>query len=91
MLVDGHPTPSTTIALREHKSQEPAHTVNIVPALANQSLLSGIKFVDSGYVSVCDEEEVNIYDGHTAKIIVSEKYVLAGWWCPQTRLWRIPL
>ena len=36
-------------------------------------------------------EEVDIYDGHTTKITVSDKYVLAGWWCPRTKLWRIPL
>ena len=90
-LVDGHPTLATTINLLEHKIQEPERTVNMVPALANQSLLSGGKFVEARYVSVCDGEEVNIYDGHTAKIIVSEKSVLAGWWCPQTRFWRILL
>ena len=50
----------------------------MVTALDNQSLLSGGKFADSGYVSVNDKEEVNIYDGHTAKIIVSEKAFLKG-------------
>ena len=54
----------------------------MVPALANKSLLRGGKFVEAIYVSVCDVEEVNIYDGHTVKITVSEKAVLAGWRCP---------
>ena len=90
-LADGHPTPATNITMLEHKVRELAHTLNMVPALANKSLLSGGKFVEEGYVSVCDGEEVNIYDGHTAKITVSEKDFLTGWKCPRTRLWRIPL
>ena len=54
----------------------------MVPALANQYLLSGGKFAEAGYVSVCDGEEVNIYNGRTAKITVSEKSFLAEWQCP---------
>ena len=42
-LADGHPTPAITIAKLEHQVREPARTVDMVPALANQSLLSGGK------------------------------------------------
>ena len=70
-LVDGHPTPATNIAKIEHRFREPERTVNMVPALANQSLLSGVKFVEVGCVSLCDGYEVNIYDGRTATITVS--------------------
>ena len=42
-------------------------------------------------MSVCYGDEVNIYDGRTATIIVSEEAVLKGWRCPQTKLWHIPL
>ena len=90
-LADGYPTPATTITLLEHKIREPVCNVNMIPELANQSLLSGGKFVEAGNVSVCDGEEVNIYDDHTTKITVSEKCFLTGWRCPQTRLWIIPL
>ena len=75
----------------EQKIQDPARTVNMVPSLANQSLISGGKFIEAGYVSVCDWEEVNIYNVHTAKITVSEKSVLTGWRCSRTRLWIISL
>ena len=51
----------------------------MVPALANKSLLRVGKCVEAIYVSVCDVEEVNIYDGHTTKITVSEKASLKGW------------
>ena len=81
-LMDGHPTPATSIAQLEQKIKEPERTVNMISALANQSLLSGVKFVEARYVSVCDGEEVNIYDGYTTKITVSEKAFLSGWRCP---------
>ena len=41
-------------------------------------------------MSVCDGEKVNIYDGRTAIITVSEAVVLKGWRCPCTKLLRIP-
>ena len=66
-------------------------TVNIVPALANQSLLSGGKFVEVRYVSVCDGDEVENYDGRTATITMPEEVVLKGWSCLHTKAWQIPL
>ena len=53
-------------------------TVDIFPALSDQSLLSGNKFVEAGYVSTCDDSEVNIYDGRTVKIVISKAVVLKG-------------
>ena len=47
-LEDRHPTPATNIAKLEHRVREPARTVNMVPELANQSLISGGKFVEAG-------------------------------------------
>ena len=90
-LADGHPTPATTVAKMEHNVIEPALTVNMVPALSNQFLLSGGKLSEAGYVSICDSNEVNIFDGCTAKINVSKAAVIKVWRCPQTKLWRIPL
>ena len=63
----------------------------MVPALVNKYLPRRGKFSEAGYVSVCYGEKVNIYDGHTAKITVSEKAGLTGWRCPRKRLWRTPL
>ena len=90
-LADGHPTAATKIAKLEHRVREPACTVNMVPELNNQSLLSGVKFAEVGYVSVCDGDEVQIYYGQTAAITVSEDAALKGWQFPHTKLWRIPL
>jgi hypothetical protein len=90
-LADGHATPATTVAKLHHAVREPARTVDIVPALQGNSLLSGGKFAEAGYISICDGEEVNIYDGRTAKITVSEEAVLKGWRCLHQNLWRVPL
>ena len=42
-------------------------------------------------MSICNSNNVNIYNGCTANITVSEAAVLKGWRCPQTKLWRVPL
>ena len=91
VLANGHPTPETNISMLEHRVIEPARTVNMVPALENKSLLSGGNVAEAGYVSVCNGEEVNIYDDHTARITLSEKAVLKGSRCPRKILWQIPL
>ena len=90
-LADGRPAPASEEAKLHHAIREPARTVDMVPALRGNSLLSGGKFAEAGYISICDGEEVNIYDGRTARIQVSEEAVLKGWRCPHTNLWRIPL
>ena len=75
----------------EHNLRDPARDVDMVPMLAEHTLLSTSKFADADYISIYDKNEVNIYDARTTKINVSEDSVLKGWRCPQTGLWRIPL
>ena len=70
-LADGRPAPGATIAKLHHVVWEPARTVDIVPALKGNSLISGGKFAQAGYISICDGNELNIYDGRTAKITIS--------------------
>ena len=74
-----------------HPVREPAQTVDVFPTLADQSPLSWNKFAKAGYVSICDDSEVNIYDGCTVKIVISEAAVLKGWRCRRTKMWRVPL
>ena len=61
----------------------------MVHAHADQSLLSGSKFSNAGYISICDNKEVNIYDGRTSRVLVSERAVLKVWKCPRTKLWHV--
>ena len=53
-LEDGNPTQEINIAMLERRVRNPTHIVNMVPDLANQSLLRGGKFAEAGYVSVYD-------------------------------------
>ena len=87
---DSQLTPGSKMAKLHHPVWEPSQTVDIVPALADQSLLSGNKFAEVGYVSICDDAEVNIYDGRTVKIVVSKVAVLKGWRCLRTSMCRGP-
>ena len=77
-LAGGHPAPVTTVAKLHHPICEPTRTVDIVPALVENSLLSRGKFSEMGYISICDGNKINIYDGYTAQIVVSEEAVLKG-------------
>jgi hypothetical protein len=45
-----------------HDVRHPAKEVHIVPSIKNHSLLSVPKFAEAGYITVFDDEEVNIYD-----------------------------
>ena len=72
-MADGYCTPATNMAKLHHPVCEPSRTVDMVPALANQSLLSGVKFVKAGYISICNGDKVNIYDGNTTQNFVSKE------------------
>jgi hypothetical protein len=63
----------------------------MVPTLANNSLISTSKFVDSGYTIVYDDKEVNYYENATTRIIVLKDAVLRGWQCPCDKLWCVSL
>ena len=75
----------------EHPFRDPARTVDMAPSLVDSSLLSTSKLAREGYITVYDRKEVNLYDGHTTNIIVSEEALLKGWRCPRSTLWNIPL
>ena len=73
-----------------HQLRHPATEMNVVPGM-HTSLISGCKFADADYVTVLDKNELNIYDGRTTTITISEKAVLKGYRDKQSGLWRIPL
>ena len=76
------PTGGTAQASRKanlhHRLRQPAREVDIVPSLAEHTLISASKFADANYFTVYDDKEVNIYDGETTNIYVTEKAVLQG-------------
>ncbi len=73
-----------------HNVHEPARSVNIVPALVKNSLLSTNKFAKAGYTVIYDIDE-NFYNARTTKITVSEEPILTGWQCSHQRMWHVPL
>ncbi len=90
-LLNGTTTVASTVNKLLHNVWEPTQSANIVPTLANNSLISTSKFVEAGYTIVYNNKEVNYYEKATTKIIVSEDAVLQGWRCPRDKLWHVPL
>lgn len=68
----------------------PANTADEIPSI-RQTLISGSKVADAGYVTVFDEEEVNVYEAEDVTIKSTAQSVLTGFRDKLTRLWRVPL
>ncbi len=90
-LPNGATAAATTIYKLHLNVFEPARSVNIVPALVENSLLSTNKFVEAGYTVIYYAKEVIFYDACTTKIVVFEAAILKGWRCPRAKLWRVPI
>ncbi len=90
-LPNGATAAATMIHNLHHNLREPAHSVNIVPSLVGNSLLSTVKLVEAGYTAIYDDKEVNFYNTTTTKITVLADTILKGWQCPRAKLWCIPL
>ena len=90
-LPTGHTTTASVQAKLHHLVREPARTVDIVPDLHHNSLLSASKFADAGYVTVLTADEVLIYDDKDYFQRIDCKAVLRGWRDPTSGLWRVPL
>jgi hypothetical protein len=61
-LPNGVITAATMIHKLHHSLREPACSVNIVPSLVGNSLLSTVKMVEVGYTAIYDDKEVNFYE-----------------------------
>ena len=68
----------------------PAREVHMMPELTETGLVSAAKVAEAGYVSIFDNDEVNVYDTHDTVIKVSRSAVLKGYKCPKTGLCRTP-
>lgn len=83
----GQVVPATTSAKLHHKVREPARTVELVPEMKQNTLISVSKFVESGYLMVLNVEEVNIYDGKMVKLEVNGDAIVKWWRDPGTGLY----
>jgi hypothetical protein len=66
-LPNGTMAAATTINKLHLSVRKPGRSVNIVPALVENSLLSTNKFVEAGYTVIYNAEEVNFYNARTTK------------------------
>ena len=83
---------ATYVHKLKHKVRDPAGRVDIVPDLVEDSLISGPKFAEAGYVTLLTPKELLIFDGDDLKVSVSKKAVIHGWRDPGSKgMWRIPL
>ena len=57
----------------------PVRDVHITPGITKTSLMSTAKFVDAGYTTIFDGDQVNIYDQHDTVITVSRAAIIRGW------------
>ena len=74
----GETISASTQAKLFHDVCEPAKTVDMVPQLQHNSLISGGKFADTNYITVLTPTEVLIYNGNDTHISVSNKPILKG-------------
>jgi hypothetical protein len=88
-LPNGATAAATKIHKLHHKLRAPARTINIVPSLVGNSLLSTVKKLAT--LPSTTTARPFFSDSKTAKISVSEAAVLTGYVCPRTQLWCVPL
>jgi hypothetical protein len=78
-LPNGATAAATMIHKLHHNLREPACSVNIVPSLVGNCLLSTVKMVEASYTAIYNDKEVEFYDTATTKIMVSAEAILKGW------------
>ncbi len=78
-LPDGMRTAAATVSKLVHDVRQPAKDVHIVPSIESNSLLSTAKFAKTGFITVFDNEEENIYDAHDTTLKLLWAAILQGW------------
>ena len=59
---------ATCVHKLKHDVRDPAGRVDIVPDLVEDSLISGPKFAEAGYVTLLTPKELLIFDGQDLKL-----------------------
>ena len=77
-LPNGQTAAASNIAKLKLNLREPARTVDIVPDLKHNSLISASKFADANYITILTPTEVLIYDGDGLKLEINHEAILRG-------------
>ena len=84
--------PAIVKAKLHHSVRERAGTVEMVPNLKQNSLMSARKFADAQYSTVLTPTELWVYDDMgDLQLSMSSKAILRGWRYKHSGLWRFPL
>ena len=88
----GTKAPASVKAKLYHIVREPAITVDMVPNLKHNSMMSASKFADAQYITFLTTTEVLVYDymGDLQRSI-SSTAILIGWGCKHSGPWQVPL
>ena len=88
----GTTAPASFKAKLHHMVRELALTVDMVPNLKHNLLMSARKFADAQYITVLIPTEVLVYDdlGYL-QLSMFVKTILIGWRCKHSGLCRVPL
>ena len=70
-LPNGDTTAASTQAKLHHQVKEPARTVDMVPGLKHNTLLSASKFADAGYTTILTPTAVHICHGNDVQQVDS--------------------
>ena len=82
---------ATNIKKLKHKLRDEARRVHMVPGINTATLLSTGELADANYISIFDEEEVNIYDANNTKITTTRGAVMRGYRDKNAGVYRVPL
>ena len=81
----GTTAPASVKAKLHHSVREPACTVDMVPDLKHNSLMSARKFANAQYIKVLTPTKVLVYDNMgDLQHSISSTAILRGWRCVNT-------
>jgi hypothetical protein len=77
------------MCLLHHDIRQPAKDLHIVLNIPTNSLISTAKFAETGYITVFNDKEVNVYNASNTEVIVTRQAILRGWLDKDANLYRI--
>ena len=88
----GKTAPASVKAKLHYMVREPAHTMDMVPNLKQNSLMSASKFAHAQYITFLTPTEVLVYDDMGGlHLSISGEAILRGWRCKHSGMWQVQL
>ena len=90
-VANGEIEEATEVKQLPFQLRKEACRVDIVPGINTATLISTGKLADANYISIFDEEEVNVYDANNTVVTTTQGSVLRGYRDKNEGVYRIPL